>query len=102
MVVHLILAIFWFCFAVGFLILYWFYPESPWGENSLWIGLAGLGATAIKLLRWRMSLNTLRNRRLAQEAEEQLRQHHAEERRREVVPDPNFMFTDEPPRNGRS
>jgi hypothetical protein len=101
MVVHLILALFWFCFALGFLFLYWFYPESPWGGSSLWIGLAGLGAAAIKLLRWRMSARAFRSRQQAQEIERQWRQRQLEERRHERVPDPTFRFTDETPPNGR-
>src|SRR5262245_47389109 len=97
MSVHLILAIFWFLFGLVFLLLPWISPNSPWQESSLYIGVLGFAVALVKLIRWRSSIQRLRRRQLAWEAEEQRRRQDFEERRRDRTPDPNFAFTDEPP-----
>ena len=98
--INLILAGFW---AIVGLVLFWPGWMIP-GQDVVYLpgtklplGWIALVLAAYNVVRWRLQSGESRRQRAWQEAMTEL---HRRRRRQDVTtePDPNFMFTDEPPK----
>ena len=103
---NLMFAILWLVLSVGLFALPWLDPQGrslTIGNTNISAGWFGLLLFLYNLARWWIARNNAATREAALRKENFLRRRPEERREKDrpyVPPDPNFNFTEEPPRPG--